>query len=69
MVVRNYAAEIFEAAGFSERASLEFTIVLGAVKVVVTAYAIYEVGDRFKLAMHSNTSCRLFRILIFIFSD
>lgn len=43
VVVRNYATEIFEDAGFSEHNALVFTIVLGAVKVAITAWTIYEV--------------------------
>lgn len=43
VVVRNYAAEIFVDAGFSEHNALVFTIVLGVVKVVITAWTIHEV--------------------------
>jgi hypothetical protein len=43
VVIRNYAPEIFEDAGFSSWASLVFNLVLGVVKVVVTGWAIYKV--------------------------
>lgn len=43
VVIRNYAAEIFESAGLSRHSSLVFTIALGAVKVIVTGWAILQV--------------------------
>lgn len=44
VVIRNYATEIFEDAGFSEHNALVFTILLGIVKVLITAWTIYEVS-------------------------
>lgn len=43
VVIRNYAPVIFENAGFGAKASLTFNLVLGIVKVFVTAWAIYRV--------------------------
>ncbi len=43
VVIRNYAPEIFEEAGFGSSASLLFNFVLGIIKVIVTAWAIYKV--------------------------
>jgi len=42
VVVRNYAPIIFKNAGFGEKASLTFTVVLGIVKVITVGWSIYN---------------------------
>ena len=45
VVVRNYAPAIFRDAGFGEKASLTFTMVLGIVKVIAVGWSIVNVSS------------------------
>ena len=53
VVVRNYAPVIFDDAGFGEKASLTFTVVLGVIKTMAVGWSIYNVS---KLDTHTLTT-------------
>ena len=44
VVVRNYATSIFQSAGFSDRAALTFTVIVGFVKVITVGWSILNVS-------------------------
>jgi MFS family permease len=45
VAVRNYAGKIFQNAGFSEQASLTYTVIVGVVKVITVGISIYNVRE------------------------